>query len=315
MSKPSLASSRVLGFAQLPLLLLAAGCSPKHYAAKQAVAIAEAARPAFAAHWDYELGGQALAANIMQLEGLLRLRQGESLQLLLARAYVGYAYGWIEDQAEVAELRGDFSATSRLRQRAARMYRRAKHLVESALDLSDGDVQRWLESGAAPSAASRAQWLRGRFAGRRHAADLALWAQAWGGWLSTSAEDASGSAVLPYLLAIAEHSVALDAAADHAAALTFVGSLSASVPESAGGDLAKSKASFGRALDLTKGRALNVQVQMAATYAVATSNRGLYLKLLRKVIAQQQDPEELRMANRIAKRRARRYVDQVDLLL
>src|SRR5690606_13980749 len=116
---------------------------------------------------------------------------------------------------------------------------------------------------------------------------------------------------LPYVKAIIERSVELNPDYYHASGLAFLGSMAASGRYA---DLVESRRLFDEALERTDRRALTVLVNMAHYYAVAARDRELYVSLLREVLEAGDTLPEARLANRIAKRRAARYIRQVDAI-
>src|SRR5262245_15630624 len=102
------------------------GCSMNSFAADQAGGIAAASVDRMRGFWDYEIAGQGNAAGIMQLEGLYGFSpDNEDLALTLSASYVGYAFGWVEVQAEKAEDAGEYDGAARQRHRAELLYSRA----------------------------------------------------------------------------------------------------------------------------------------------------------------------------------------------
>jgi len=82
-----------------------------------------------------------------------------------------------------------------------------------------------------------------------------------------------------------------------------------------GGDAARARRHFDRALTLTRRRFLLVQVTKAQTLAVQLQDRALFDKLLGEVLAAKLSiyPEQ-RLANVVAKRKARRLLARADEL-
>jgi hypothetical protein len=109
--------------------------------------------------------------------------------------------------------------------------------------------------------------------------------------------------------ALVERSVALDPDYNHAAGFSFLASMAASDRYA---NLDEAKRLFDQALEHTDRRSLTVLVNMAHFYAVGKRDRELYLSLLREVLEAGDTLPEARLANRIAKRRAARYIRQVD---
>ena len=79
-----------------------------------------------------------------------------------------------------------------------------------------------------------------------------------------------------------------------------------------GADLDAAQPLWETALERTERKNLLALVNMARTYAVRRGDRELYVSLLREVLEAGDINPEQRLTNMIAKRRAARYLAQVD---
>ena len=292
----------------LGLFLVAAaisGCDLTKLTANTTVDVFAEAAPAFDQHWDYEFAGQAAPGSIIQLEGVWRITpDNEVLLLQLAKSYTGYAYGWVEDDLEQVDPM-DFQREEHLRQRARLMYIRARNFAFRAIRNEEDGFDAAREAGLE----SFEQWLDENFDDAEDAPIL-LWAgYSWGSAINVSRDDPMMIADLPFAKALVEHSVELDPTYYNAAGLTFMGVVTA---EELGGDPENAKPLFERALDITDRRALIVQYNYAKSYAVRTQDRELFESLLNEVLEAGDVLPEARLANKIAKRRARRLLRQAD---
>src|SRR5262245_48094706 len=94
------------------------GCDLQRIDADQTAKIAESGSLGFNGFWDYEIFGRAVPGALLQSEALVRITpNNEKLLLGLSRSYVVYAYGWLADEWELADERGDFEAADRLERR------------------------------------------------------------------------------------------------------------------------------------------------------------------------------------------------------
>ncbi|HKU44299.1 MAG TPA: TRAP transporter TatT component family protein, partial [Polyangiales bacterium] len=104
------------------LLALCAGASAacvNELAVDTTAGIMAEAEGSTRAYFDWESAGYAAPAGLMQLEGLHTVSpNNERLTLTLAKAYMAYAYGWVMDQYELAEMRGDYDEAKHHQQRA-----------------------------------------------------------------------------------------------------------------------------------------------------------------------------------------------------
>lgn len=281
-------------------------CDTTVLAANSTAKVFDRAAPAFEEYFDYDLAGAAAPGSILQLEGVLRVVPDNELVVeRLCRAYVGYTFGFVEDAIEVAELAGDFEEAERQRGRARMFYRRAKDLAVHWISLDHEGFQDAVNGGLE----SFEGWLAHNFQDREDAG-MMLWAgYAWGSFINMSKDDMSAVADLPYARALAEHSQRLDDTYYHGAATTFIAVLQTNMM---GGDMDVAQASFERALEISERRALVVQVNMARHYAVKRGDRALFLSLLREVLEAGDPLPAARLPNRVARRRAERYLANVD---
>ncbi|MBK7778894.1 MAG: hypothetical protein IPI43_33075 [Sandaracinaceae bacterium] len=295
----------------LVLALLAAlscgyACDTTVLAASSTAKVFDRAAPAFEEYFDYELAGQAAPGSIMQLEGVLRVVPDNEMVLeRLCRAYIGYTFGFIEDAIEVAELEGNYDEADRQRGRARMFYRRARDLAVHWMSLDHDGFQDAVDGGLEPFEA----WLANNFEDPEDAGILLWTGYAWGSYINMSKDDMAAVADLPYARALAEHSRRLDATYYHGAATTFLAVIQTNM---LGGDLDVAQADFERALEISERRALVVQVNMARHYAVKRGDRELFLSLLREVLEAGDPLPAARLPNRVARRRAERYLANVD---
>lgn len=293
----------LLGLLLLPSL---AGCDSARIAARSSARIARRAAPGVEQFWDWELAGDAMPSTIMQLEAMCRVDpDNDELVLRLARTYVGYAYGWVEDRADQLELDGNYTGGDEQRRRAKYMYLRAKDLgLYLVRDREDG-----LDRAMSQGEAALERWLAQSFDDVDDAPLLFWTGSAWASYIGASRDDMSAAADLPYARAFVRRSVALDPEYQNYAGTATLGAIEASIAD---GDLAESKRLFDEALLHTQRQALPVLVNMANTYAVQTQDRALYVSLLREALEAGDVLPQARLMNRVAKRRAARYLRQVD---
>lgn len=276
--------------------------------ARSTAGLFQRAAPAFEAHWDYELAGAAAPASIMQLEGVLRVvPDDERILVQLARAYASYAYGWIEDRMEQCPV-DDQACQDHWATRARWMYLRARDLALEVLRQRDDGIDAARRAGLV----AFERWLRDAYDEPEDAPAL-LWAgYAWGAAIAISLEDPELVADLGLARALVRRSVELDPTYANAAGLTFLGYAEAGLPEALGGNPQAGREHFERALQVTGRRALLVHVNYAKAYAVAVGDRALFEQLLREVLDAGDHGDAVRLANKVARRRAARYLAAAD---
>lgn len=261
--------------------------------------------PAVEQHWDYDLVGQAMPNNLIQLEGFLRIVPENEIFLLQAmRGYVSYGYGWLEDRAETHDLVGEYEEAAVLRGRAKLLYLRARDLGKHWIGLH----HEGMEDALAGDIEGFEQWLQG--IDDPEQVPMLLWTgYAWGSYINVAKDDMEAVADLAYAQALVERAVELDEPYYHAAGVTFLAVVNTSA---LGADLDAAQQLWERSLELTERHNLLVLVNMAKLYAVKRQDRALYISLLREVLEAGDVLPEARLGNRIARRRAARYLTQVD---
>lgn len=293
------------------LLPLIGGCDTGRFTASQSVGLITRGSAAIQEHWDVELVGEGMPASILQLEGLYAtLPDDRTVGLELMRAYVSYAYGWIEDDAEQAEVEGDLERQEALLIRARLMYLRARNIGLHHLRLEHPGIDDAIRGGGD----TFERYLAVEFT-RPEDAILLLWTgYAWGSAINVSRSDPELVLDLSTARELVERAVVLDEAYFEYGGLTFLGGVLSSMDASMGGDPQRGRALFERALEATGGTFFTIHLQFASTYAVTIGDRALFVRLLRQVIDGGDPRAEVRLANRISRRRAIRLLRRVDEL-
>jgi hypothetical protein len=297
----------VLGF-------LASGCFTQ-LAAGTTVKVIGRAAPAIQRFEDTELAEQAMPASISTLEGLLEIRPDDTeLRALLARTYSSYGFGFLEDRMEEALAKDDEANAERYRLRAGMAYRRARELALGSLTLweddgggADGHIKKGL--------ASWTEYLKEFDDAEDHTPTLFWAAYSWARYIGLNRDDMNALADLPLVNALADRIFVLDHTfmghAPHALRAGLIGT----APAQLGGRPEDAKKEFEIAIAATGGKNLMYHVVQAQIVAVALQDRALYKRLLTTVIEAPTDlNKDERLLNQIAKRRAARYLSQIDQL-
>ena len=284
------------------------GCDVAKFTADSTAGLFTRAAPAFESYWDYELAGEAVPATIVQFEGILRVvPDNEAILSQLAQAYVAYAYGWIEADAEELDFEGDMEQADAQRRRARTMYLRALDLTRHRIRLYNEDV----DVAVKGSVEELEEWLEAAFVEKKDA-EMLLWhGYAWGSFINMSKDDMAAVADLAYAKAFVARSIELDPDYYNAAGYTFMGVATSSEMAA---DMDEAKAWFEKALAATERRALQAQVNMARYYAVKTGDRDLFDELLDEVMDAHDPLPEARLANTMARERASMYIENADQL-
>jgi hypothetical protein len=292
------------------------GCNLNKFVADGTADLLEEGSPALDGFWDYEIAGYGIPGAIVQLETFHKVTpDNEKLSLNLAKAYLGYAQGWVESQYEIAFATGEFDKADRLRQRARLLYLRARDLALRTMrnrDKKNGvdpgkridDVIKSLEHDALP------KYLADNYT---DAADVGpvFWAGlAWGAAINMSLDQPDLIADLPLVKPFIERARELDDMYFHGGAYVALGTLEASYPPALGGNPEKGKDWFERGLAKTGRKNHLLQVMYAKVYAVNTRNTDLFFKLLNEVIEAPDAGGEFRLSNKVARIRAERYLSR-----
>jgi tetratricopeptide (TPR) repeat protein len=281
-------------------------CDTTVLAASSTAKVFDRAAPAFEEYFDYDLAGAAAPGSILQLEGVLRVVPENKLVIeRLCRAYIGYAFGFVEDAIEVAELAGDYEEADRQRGRARMFYRRARDLAVHWVSLDHEGFQEAVRGGAEDFE----RWVDRNFDEPEDAGILLWTGYSWGSFINQSKDDMAAVADLPFARILVERSAELDPSYYHGAATTVLAVVQTNMM---GGDLDRAQELFDRAFELSERHALLVHVNMARHYAVKRGDRDLFLQLLREVLEAGDPLPAARLSNRISRRRAERYLANID---
>lgn len=302
-----------MGFLVAAIALGQTGCLAR-LAANSTAKIMNQASPALQSFSDPALAEAALPYSITQMEGLLLvIPNNQMLRANLMRALGSFGFGFLEDRMEEAEVADDEARIDYYRNRASLAYLRGKEVGFDSLTLEEED-----DGGA------RGAYRRGVDAWRAYLlqfddqeqAGMVFWlGYNWARHISLNKEDPDVLADLPFAVACFERVFALDPTFNNYAPYVAMGSYYARTSESLGGEPARAREMFETAIARTGGNFLTYKVMMARVYAVMVQDRALYTRLLQEVIDAGDVMPQQRLANQIAKRRARRYLAQVDDLI
>ena len=136
----------------------------------------------------------------------------------------------------------------------------------------------------------------------------------WGSAIAVGVDQPDLVADFPVVRTLMEKALALDEdyadGAIHEVFITLDG-----MSPSMGGDAAKARKHFERAVELSKGKSASAYVAMAASVAQPAQNKDEFLKLLDQALAINADDEpNTRLATLIAQKRARILQSRVDEL-
>ncbi len=275
------------------VLLLLSACSPKTAALRAVVPLLDRGSTAFDAEPDPQLAREALPAQLKLLESLLESEPGNPrLRRLAAQGFGGYAFLFLED-----------SDPGRARQ----MYRRG--LEHGLALLGRRQALRKLREAELSALESALRGLR-----PNDAPDLFWTAYNWGGWINLAKDSPEAVAELPKAVALMRRVQELSPGYYFGGPDLFLGAYYASRPRLLGGDLGKAKAHFDSAVAATGGRFLMAKLLYARYYAVAAQDSELFKRLNAEVEETPGVMPEARLADAVAKMKAKKLMEQIDEL-
>jgi tetratricopeptide (TPR) repeat protein len=135
----------------------------------------------------------------------------------------------------------------------------------------------------------------------------------WARWTAVNLDNLEAVSELPFLEAAMERLLELDESYSYGSPHLLVGTYLAAKPAILGGDIAKAKEHFDRALALADGKFLPAKVLYAKYYARRIQDRGLFAQTLEEVLSAPADAvPELTLSNVMAKEQARELLEKAD---
>jgi predicted anti-sigma-YlaC factor YlaD len=283
-----------------------AGCSINRYAVNKLGDALAASGTTFASDDDPELIAAATPFSLKLMESLLAASpRHRGLLLATAAGFTEYSYAFVQQEADQLEDQ-DVARAAEVRARARRLYLRARDYGLRGLETRHDHFGRRLRADP-----------RGTVL-EAEASDVPLlyWtAAAWGAAISVSKDNPDLVADQPLVEALIDRALALDERFDDGAIHDFLISYEL-VRQGAGGDpVARARAHFDRAVELTGGQLASPYVSLAEGVSVTTQNRAEFESLLHQALAINPDARpEWRLANLILQRRARWLLSREDQL-
>ncbi len=269
-------------FLLLFISLLAAGCV-QTIAVSTVGGIVEDGYAGFTRENDLAFAEQALPGNLKLLEVMLENEpDNEKLLRLLSEGYSSYSLGFVEDEDQ------DRARNFYLRGRdyGLRMLRQDKKF-QQALDGSVDDFRTYLSHLD------------------KYDVPAVFWtAFGWGSYINLSLTNPDAIAGLPRVEVMMRFVAEKDSSFYHGGAYLFLGALYGSRSKFLGGDPELAKEYFEKALRMTEGKFLMIQVYYARYVAVQTLDEELFDRLLAVVETTSLDVlPDARLPNAIAKKK------------
>jgi len=259
----------------------------------------------FAADDDPELVGQAIPFGLKTMEGLLEESPKHAgLLLAVASGFVQYAYGWVQMEADIVEVK-DLARATELRGRATKLYLRAREYGLRGLELDFPGLRAALQRDAKAALAGT----------KREHVPLLYWtAVAWAGAIALRVNDSELSADQDVVEALARRALELDEGWDLGSIHEFFISWEAA-RSSIGGSLERARGHFDKALAFSEGRRAFPYLSFAESVSVVRQDRAQFREMLDKALAVDVSRKDAqRLANLLAQKRARFQLGRVDEL-
>jgi hypothetical protein len=245
---------------------------------------------AFNEESDIQLAHEALGSNLKLIEAMIKSDpENEQFLLFAAQGYNSYALAFCEDDSV---------------ERARVFYLRAKEYGMRILmknqkfrEAQNGDITVFREAV--------------KTFGKEDVPALFWTAFSWGSYVNITRTDVAGLADLSKVQALIEFVAEKDPSFYYGGAYLFLGVIEGTTPRSIGGNPDKAKEYFEKCLAINNGKFLMTQLYYARVYAVTTQDQPLFESLLKQVEDTSiDDVPEIRLANVIAKQKARKLLAQ-----
>jgi hypothetical protein len=279
-------------FLTLFLILMLSACLPnKKLTVASTAGLLEEIADSTSRQSDLRLVHEGMPAYLMLMDGMVAAwPDNDRLLLAAAQSYASYASGFVEGRDD---------------NYARALYARARDYALKSL------VQRGLqEPVATPLEKFQTQVQK---MGRDDVPYLFWSAACWGNWIRLNLESMEAMAQLPRVEIMMRRVLKLDEGFYYGGPHVFMGVWYASRPKMAGGDLAKARDHFLKAIELGQGKFLMTYVYYADQYARRVFDKQLFVSTLQKVIDTPADIlPELTLLNTIAHDRAQTLLKQAN---
>lgn len=287
------------------LLLTTSGCSVRGLAVNALADTLAESSSTFAADDDPELVRDALPFALKTIEGLLAVEpEHRGLLLAACQGFTTYSYAFVELEAERLSFT-DYAASRAQKERAARLFRRARDYCFRAFELTfPGSIEALRRSPSTALTEADAEDV-----------PLLYWTGAsWGALVSASRDQPEVLVDLPAVRALFKRALVLDPDYDRGTLHEAMIGLEA-VPPMMGGSIPRAQEHFERAVALSDGKRAGPYISWARQVSVMQQDRATFVAMLEKALAVDPDavPAE-RLVNIISQRRARVLLAHADEL-
>ena len=279
------------------------GCMLKKMALNTVASTLAETGSTFTSDEDLILVGDAIPFGLKFYEAILESTpRHQNLLTTTCSSFTQYAYAYVETEAEAlpAIRRMDIET---LRNRALKLYLRARGYCFRALNVRFGErtSEQLLQNPDMVVAKAK-----------REDVPLLYWtAASWGAAISLGIDQPDLAIDLPTVRVFADRAIALDETWEDGTLHELFVTLD-SLPEVLGGNPARAKEHFAKAVELQKGLAPGPYVALASL-AVANQDRAEYERLLKQAL--EIDPDKNppdRLVTLVMQKRARLMLDRAD---
>jgi len=290
----------------LVLGLLMPGCSIKRLAVNRLGDALAAGGKTFSSDEDPDLVAQAAPFSLKTMETLLAESPNHvELRRAAAAGFVQYAYAFVQQEADQREV-DDFAASEALKQRARRLYLRARNHGLRGLEVRHPGFEKQLR--ADPKVAVSVVKVQD--------VPLLFWTgAAWAAAIAQSKDQPDLIGELPLVEALLERSLALDEAWNHGAIHGLFIQYEMIRPGSNPEAPANARRHFDRVVQLSEGKLAGPYLGLAEAVCVPQNDRAQFESLLQQALKVDADArEEWRLENLVMQRRARWLLGRLDEL-
>ena len=273
------------------------GCSVKRFAINRIGDSLAGSGTTYAADDDPELVGQALPFSLKLVEGLLaESPKHRGLLLAAASGFTSYAYGYVQQNADVIEA-DNLAAATALRARARRLYLRGRDYGMRDLEVRHPGFRALLDRDPLHAV---------RLATKEDVPALYWTAAALGSAIGMSKDNPDLIADQRIVEALIDRAFALDPDFSSGAIHGFLITYESARQGGTGTAEARSRSHFDRVVTLTGGQLASPFVAFAEAVSVQKQDRAGFRSLLARALAVDPDAKpEWRLANLLVQRRAR----------
>jgi hypothetical protein len=280
-----------------------AGCSIKKMAVNTVASTLAESGTTFTSDEDLQLVGDAIPFALKLYESLLEsVPKHSGLLLSTCSSFTQYAYAYVETDAEALPSirRADAQA---MRDRALKLYLRARRYCFRAIDVRFG-------AGSSEALLQKPEMVVAK--AKREDVPLLYWtAAAWGAAIALGLDRPELAVDLPTVRILADRAIMLDENWQKGTLHELFITLD-SLPEVLGGNPARAREHFDKAVAVQKGLSPGPYVALAYM-AVNTQDRTEFERLLKAALAidPDKDPPN-RLVTLVTQKRARLMLDQID---